>query len=57
MTYEEIQERYPEDFAARDQDKFHYRYPRGEVSFAVFITFCEGFISSKFTHVFNYIYF
>lgn len=30
MTYEEIQERYPEDFAARDQDKFHYRYPRGE---------------------------
>ncbi|GIY05231.1 hypothetical protein CEXT_593771, partial [Caerostris extrusa] len=30
MTYEEIQEKYPEDFAARDQDKFHYRYPRGE---------------------------
>ncbi|GFT78854.1 hypothetical protein NPIL_532082 [Nephila pilipes] len=30
MTYEEIQEQYPEDFAARDQDKFHYRYPRGE---------------------------
>ena len=31
MTYEEIQERYPEDFARRDQDKFHYRYKRGEV--------------------------
>lgn len=30
MTYEEIQEKYPEDFAARDQNKFHYRYPRGE---------------------------
>ncbi|OQR79384.1 6-phosphofructo-2-kinase/fructose-2 [Tropilaelaps mercedesae] len=30
MTYEEIQEKFPEDFAARDQDKFHYRYPRGE---------------------------
>ncbi|XP_037271340.2 6-phosphofructo-2-kinase/fructose-2,6-biphosphatase isoform X1 [Rhipicephalus microplus] len=30
MTYEEIQEKYPEEFAARDQDKFHYRYPRGE---------------------------
>lgn len=30
MTYEEIQERFPADFAARDQDKFHYRYPRGE---------------------------
>ncbi|KAG8182976.1 hypothetical protein JTE90_013426 [Oedothorax gibbosus] len=27
--YEEIQ-KVPEDFAARDQDKFHYRYPRGE---------------------------
>lgn len=39
MTYEEIQERYPEDFAARDQDKFHYRYPRGEVSLVHFMEF------------------
>lgn len=30
MTYEEIQERFPEDFARRDEDKFHYRYARGE---------------------------
>ncbi|XP_074597769.1 6-phosphofructo-2-kinase/fructose-2,6-bisphosphatase-like isoform X3 [Brevipalpus obovatus] len=30
MTYEEIQEKYPEEFALRDQDKFHYRYPKGE---------------------------
>ncbi|XP_078677805.1 6-phosphofructo-2-kinase/fructose-2,6-bisphosphatase 3-like isoform X45 [Branchiostoma floridae x Branchiostoma belcheri] len=30
MTYEEIQEKYPEEFAMRDQDKYHYRYPRGE---------------------------
>ncbi|XP_021359815.1 6-phosphofructo-2-kinase/fructose-2,6-bisphosphatase-like isoform X2 [Mizuhopecten yessoensis] len=30
MTYEEIQEKYPEEFANRDQDKFHYRYPSGE---------------------------
>lgn len=30
MTYEEIYEKYPEEFAARDQNKFHYRYPRGE---------------------------
>ncbi|KXJ20233.1 6-phosphofructo-2-kinase/fructose-2,6-bisphosphatase 1 [Exaiptasia diaphana] len=30
MTYEEIQEKYPEDFARRDEDKFHYRYSRGE---------------------------
>jgi len=30
MTYEEIQETYPEEFALRDQDKFHYRYPKGE---------------------------
>ncbi|CAH1154170.1 unnamed protein product [Phaedon cochleariae] len=30
MTYEEINERYPEEFASRDVNKFAYRYPRGE---------------------------
>lgn len=30
MTYEEIAEKYPDDFAARDLNKFGYRYPRGE---------------------------
>lgn len=30
MTYEEIQKKFPEDFRARDQNKFFYRYPRGE---------------------------
>ncbi|XP_054632056.1 6-phosphofructo-2-kinase/fructose-2,6-bisphosphatase 1 isoform X2 [Dunckerocampus dactyliophorus] len=30
LTYEEIQENFPEEFALRDQDKFRYRYPRGE---------------------------
>ncbi|KAF2884529.1 hypothetical protein ILUMI_21645 [Ignelater luminosus] len=30
MTYEEIKEQYPDDFAARDCNKFAYRYPRGE---------------------------
>lgn len=33
MTYEEIQEHYPEEFALRDQDKYRYRYPKGEVRF------------------------
>lgn len=32
MTYEEIEERYPEDYANRDEDKFNYRYRGGEVS-------------------------
>lgn len=32
MSYEEISDKYPEEFALRDQDKFHYRYPKGEVS-------------------------
>lgn len=32
MMYEEIQERYPLEFALRDQDKYRYRYPKGEVS-------------------------
>jgi 6-phosphofructo-2-kinase/fructose-2,6-biphosphatase 2 len=30
MTYEEIHLKYPEEFSARDQSKFSYRYPRGE---------------------------
>lgn len=30
MSYEQIKERYPEEFKARDQNKFAYRYPRGE---------------------------
>ncbi|XP_008120907.1 6-phosphofructo-2-kinase/fructose-2,6-bisphosphatase 1 isoform X4 [Anolis carolinensis] len=30
MTYEEIQAHYPEEFALRDQDKYRYRYPKGE---------------------------
>nr|CAB3264798.1 6-phosphofructo-2-kinase/fructose-2,6-bisphosphatase 1 [Phallusia mammillata] len=30
MTYAEIQENFPEEFALRDQDKFFYRYPMGE---------------------------
>ena len=30
QTYEEVRERWPEDFAARDIDKYGYRYPRGE---------------------------
>jgi len=32
MTYEAIQKNYPEEFALRDQDKYRYRYPKGEVS-------------------------
>ena len=32
MTYDEIQKTRPSDFARRDLDKFHYRYPMGEVS-------------------------
>ncbi|MBN3323085.1 F262 bisphosphatase, partial [Atractosteus spatula] len=30
MTYKMIQDTYPEEFALRDQDKYHYRYPGGE---------------------------
>lgn len=31
MTYKMIEETFPEEFASRDQDKYHYRYPGGEV--------------------------
>uniref|UniRef100_A0A8C8DVT4 6-phosphofructo-2-kinase/fructose-2,6-biphosphatase 4a n=1 Tax=Oryzias sinensis TaxID=183150 RepID=A0A8C8DVT4_9TELE len=30
MMYEEIQESHPLEFALRDQDKYRYRYPKGE---------------------------
>lgn len=30
MTYEQIREAFPTEFAARAEDKFDYRYPRGE---------------------------
>ncbi|KAI9733565.1 MAG: Fructose-2,6-bisphosphatase [Cirrosporium novae-zelandiae] len=30
LTYEEIEQRYPEDFRARDDDKYNYRYRGGE---------------------------
>ncbi|KAI9596423.1 histidine phosphatase superfamily [Syncephalis fuscata] len=30
LTYEEIEEKYPEDYANRDNDKFNYRYRGGE---------------------------
>ena len=30
MTYEEVAEKFPIEFALRDQDKLNYRYPGGE---------------------------
>eukprot|EP00124_Ichthyophonus_hoferi_P004483 Ihof_evm1s501 gene=Ihof_evmTU1s501 len=30
MTYEQIGEKFPDDFASRDVDKYNYRYPKGE---------------------------
>lgn len=32
MTYAEIEKQHPEEFALRDQEKYLYRYPGGEVS-------------------------
>ena len=31
LTYGEIHDKFPEEFALRDQNKYHYRFPRGEV--------------------------
>ena len=56
MTYEEIQETYPEEFSLRDADKYHYRYQGGEVGtldgiqrlnvvFLVIIDFAEIFLN------------
>jgi 6-phosphofructo-2-kinase/fructose-2,6-biphosphatase 2 len=31
LTYAEIEQQYPEDFKARDEDKYNYRYLGGKV--------------------------
>lgn len=31
MTYDEVKEKFPEESALRDEDKYYYRYPAGEV--------------------------
>lgn len=31
MTYDEMKEKFPEEFVLRDEDKYYYRYPAGEV--------------------------
>lgn len=31
MTYDEVKEKFPEEFALRDEDKYYYRYKAGEV--------------------------
>ncbi|KAM4615293.1 6-phosphofructo-2-kinase/fructose-2,6-bisphosphatase 3 [Polymixia lowei] len=30
MTYDEVKDKFPDEFALRDEDKFYYRYPAGE---------------------------
>lgn len=37
MTYKMIEETYPEEYNMRDQDKYHYRYPGGEVKASLFV--------------------
>lgn len=37
MTYQEIEKNFPLDFKRRDVDKYHYRYPMGEVSGTPFV--------------------
>lgn len=37
MTYKMIEEMYPEEYNMRDQDKYHYRYPGGEVKASFFV--------------------
>lgn len=43
MTYEEIREQHPEEFALRDQDKYYYRYPSGEVGLQGVLQRCDSY--------------
>lgn len=46
MTYDEVKERFPEEFALRDENKYYYRYPAGEVS-RLFSTIGFGVIGTS----------
>jgi broad specificity phosphatase PhoE len=37
LTYQEIKEKFPEEFARRQEDKLTYRYPRGEFQIMTFV--------------------
>ena len=37
MTYEEIEEQFPEEFVRREKDKLAYRYPRGVLAVVVVV--------------------
>jgi len=43
MTYEEIRDQHPEEFALRDQDKYYYRYPSGEVGLQGDLQRCDSY--------------
>lgn len=47
MTYDEVKERFPEEFALRDENKYYYRYPAGEVSRALVRCFSVNSFQSK----------
>lgn len=40
MTYKEMKEKFPEEFALRDEDKYYYRYPAGEVCTHIIAVIC-----------------
>ena len=40
LTYKEIEEKYPEEFARRQEDKLTYRYPRGKRDVVLFRLRC-----------------
>lgn len=48
MTYEEIQSRYPGEFAARSRDKFNYVYPDGEGYVTMLARVNRGFRKALF---------
>lgn len=49
MTYDEVKEKFPEEFALRDEDKYYYRYPAGEVYTQIRApTGCNSNLKGKF---------
>lgn len=48
MTYEEIRDQHPEEFALRDQDKYYYRYPSGEVGLQGDLQRCGCYLSMAY---------
>ena len=49
LTYEDIEEKFPEEYAAREVNKLTYRYPSGESYQVSDYIFCRKYATALFS--------